>query len=90
MVTNINEIAEAIRPVGRNILASTRATREMIRIGIVANSNCLRPDESTCRIAIKMHGSMSKHVTPLAKIEADSPSIPIFASKAPVPNSIRI
>lgn len=42
MVTNINEIAEAIRPVGRNILASTRATREMIRIGIVANSNCLR------------------------------------------------
>lgn len=41
MVININEIVEVIRFVGRNILVSIRVIREMIRIGIVVNSNCL-------------------------------------------------
>lgn len=43
MATNMKEIAAATTPVGRNMLASTRATREMTKIGIVANSNCLQP-----------------------------------------------
>lgn len=43
MVTNMKEIAAATMPVGRNRLASTRATRERTRSGIVANNNCLQP-----------------------------------------------
>lgn len=42
-VTNVNEIAAAIKPVGRNKLARTSATRERTRMGIVAKSSCLQP-----------------------------------------------
>lgn len=50
----------------------------------------LRPDLSMSLIAIRMQGSMSKHVTPLAKMDADSPSIPMLASKSPAPDCIKI
>lgn len=49
-----------------------------------------RPDRSMSHIAKTMQGSMSKHVTPLAIIEADSPSIPMFANKSPAPDCMRI
>lgn len=42
-VTNMNEMAAAINPVGRNKLARTSATRDRTRIGIVARSSCLQP-----------------------------------------------
>lgn len=49
-----------------------------------------RPARSMSPIARTMHGSISKHVTPLARMEADSPSIPMFASRSPAPDCIRI
>lgn len=50
----------------------------------------LRPNLSMSHIAIRMHGSMSKHVTPFAKMDADSQSISMLASKPAVPNCIKI
>lgn len=42
MVTNVKEMTAAKRPVLRNMLASTSATNEIAKIGIVARSNCLQ------------------------------------------------
>jgi len=50
----------------------------------------LRPERSMSHMAIKMHGSIRKQVTPLARMDADSPSIPTFANRSPAPDCIRI
>jgi hypothetical protein len=53
-------------------------------------STYLRPEMSISHIATTTHGSIGKHMTPLASIELDSSSIPMLASKSPVPACIRI
>lgn len=57
---------------------------------MVCKETHLRPDLSMSPIAIKMQGSMSKHVTPLARIDADCPPIPKLARTSPAPACIKI
>jgi hypothetical protein len=49
-----------------------------------------RPETSMSFMARKMQGNMRKHVTPLAKIEDDCASRPIFPNMSPAPDCIRI